>query len=690
VEPPALHALSWFRRRQWRRRTPKQEIDVQGIVLAGVLAGLATLASAQEGAAVLAARQALEKVAERATAGVSRPRSSSLQSRERALELPFEAVELDGVRVLSTSGKGEAMAAAQAMVAARTLFREVTGLAAEFPGGCTVFLLRDESERDTFLARHPGVDEARRGWMQKMEGAGVPGTADWAFWVPDPAARREWGVRFAFDWFLRRTSGVDNVRQCWLHEGLGLYCADLLLGTRSTWFVEPKKRGKTAELAQRLKEPFARWLDLAQPLLAPEERFDLEEILHLEPTEMDHHDHLRAYALVAHLVETAGEELGATLTRLGSGEDPRDVLEEVLGRPLAEERDVLPAWLAERQTALARAEGRFEDGELITLWEALDPDGKKAAIGRFEAALGNSDLELVRSVRALLRKAPARVPAQEDKLDYYDPTVHAPAQPIPRKRLRETHARVKKMIEAVRPEPDPDAPTRAHDYDWGTGKVVRVGRSLSPDKVFHNALRGLPPDADLARATLLAQLDLAEERKLHAAFAHAYTDRDGNVYPLTLYEVWASGVVKEMPDVDTLGLLHELMDEWKRWVAPVAASQQQPLYELLNSYSLQCIRSRQLREMVADLYLAARPTVPAGYESLVFNLHAQWALVDDRPDRMARALPAGRERDAFLEALTKRCLEEPAVYASGRARAARLQQDVIGLRKVLAESLRPQ
>lgn len=661
---------------------------MQGIVLAAVLVGLATLTPAQDDARVLAPRRTLAVQARTALERAARPRRVGLEPHERALGLPCVAVEVDGLRVLATSGPGEAESVARTMVATRSVFRELTGTTADFPAGCTVYLLRDEVERDTFLTKHPRVDAAAREWMKVREGAGVPGTADWAFWVSTPDARREWGLRFALDWFLRTSFGIDNERQCWLHEALGLYLSDLLIGTRSTWFVEPKKSVKTAELAQRAEEPFARWLDLARPLIAPGERFDLEELLHLQPTEMSLADHLRAYALVAHVLETALGGVPTLLTRLGAGDDPRDALEEALGRPLAEERESLATWLDERQTALARAEGRFEDAELVTRWEALDAEGKKAALERFEAALASSDLRLVKAVRGLLRKAPDRVAAQDDKLPYFDPAVHAPAQPIPRKRLRATSATVKKMIEAVRPAPDPRTPERAHDYDWGTARVVRSGPVLRPDAVFRNALLGLPPDADLARAVLLSHLDLAEERALHAAFAHAYTDREGNVFPLTLYEVWASGVVKEMPDVDTLGLVHELMDEWKRWVAPVPDTQHEPLYQLLNGLSLDCIRSRQLRELVADLYLTPAPVVPAGYESLLFNLHAQWVLVDDEVGRMAEALPPGKDRDAFLEALTRRCLEEPELYTRGRERAARMRQDVFELRRLLAEALR--
>lgn len=661
---------------------------MQGIVLAA-LVGLATLAPVQDDAPVLAGRRALEALAGPALGRTGRPRSVEVAPRERALGLEFSAAELEGVRVLATTGPGEAESVARAMVAARTVFRELTGTSADFPSGCTVFLLRDEAERDAFLTRHPRVDAAARDGLKTLEGTGVPGTADWAFWVPSPEARREWGLRFAIDWFLRTSHGIENARHCWLHEGLGLYLADLVLGTRSTWFVEPKKRVRTAELAMRVKEPFVRWLDLVRPLVGPDERYDLEELLHLEPGEMDLRDHLRAHAVVAHVLETARERLPTLLSRVGAGDDAREALEEALGRTLAEERDALPAWLDLRQTALARAEGRFEDAELVALWEALDADGKKAALERFGAALEGSDLRLAKAVRDVVRKAPDQLPALDDKLPFFDPAVHAPAQPIPRKRLRATSATVKKMVEAVRREPGPRRPERAFDYDWGSARVVRSGPALRPDDVFRNALLGLPPDADLARAVVLSYLDLAEERDLHAAFAHAYTDREGNVFPLTLYEVWASGVVKEMPDVDTLGLVHELLDDWKRWVAPVPDTQHEPLYKLLNGLSLNCIRSRQLREVVADLYVAPEPEVPPGYESLVFNLHAQWALVDDEVERMAGALPPGEDRDAYLEALTKRCLEEAEVYARGRERAARMRKDVLELRKALAQSLRP-
>jgi signal transduction histidine kinase len=79
--------------------------------------------------------------------------------------------------------------------------------------------------------------------------------------------------------------------------------------------------------------------------------------------------------------------------------------------------------------------------------------------------------------------------------------------------------------------------------------VRRVVRLRDPDDaaaLFENALAGAPPDTDLVEAYVERALDDGAQQAALAAVAHAYTDRDGNVYEgLTLYDVDARDVARE-------------------------------------------------------------------------------------------------------------------------------------------------
>ena len=111
---------------------------------------------------------------------------------------------------------------------------------------------------------------------------------------------------------------------------------------------------------------------------------------------------------------------------------------------------------------------------------------------------------------------------------------------------------------------------------------MRTGEFRSAQHVFELALAGYAPQADLAVALLEQALDRGEQQLALGAFGHAYTDREGRVFPgLTLYDAWSSGLEIEMPDVDNLGIVHAVTGQRGRWVAPVPASEHDELYALV-------------------------------------------------------------------------------------------------------------
>jgi len=657
------------------------------LVLAVALAG-ARLPSDDDEAGVRG-RAELAALVTRSLDQQAEPKPVELGEKERVFTLALTAIEGRGLRVLATGGAEEAQRAARLLGAARELFSELGGAPAQFPPGLCAYLLASSEARDTFLQKHPQLGPEARARLAKLESSGVEGTADWAFWQEDSEKRLDAVLRLAFDWLVR-ARGVTLERHTWLHEGLGFYLTHALCGTYLTWLepISASQAGRDPDntaLRAQMSEPGADWLVLARGLFAPARKFDLEELLHLAPRELDPADYLRLHALAAFLVEVARPALPAVLTRVGAGDDPRAVLEEATGCPLEELRTRLDAWLEHREELVARAEGRRTDAELTTQWRHLNAVQKRAAVVELTRALSVVDSQQLRWLRALTGSAPAEI-ALAPEPPFYDPKVHAPAQPIARKRLATADSRVKRLLKAVR-KSDARAPILAYDYDWFAARVVRTGDASDPETVFHNALLGLPPGADLARALVLAAFDDPEERKVQAAFAHAYTDREGNVFPLTLYEMWCTGEEMEMPDVDTLGIVHDVRNEWNRWVAPVPGEQHDALYKVIGDLFADCRSSRELRLSLAELYLSPSMTPRKGYESLAANLQALWAAQDSSPAKLAAALPKGKDAASFLTALVAKCKQDYKLYGQGRRRAATLRQDGAPLRKALGAAL---
>jgi len=635
-------------------------------------------------------RGSLAALVQKSFAAEETPKRVESLPREVAFGLSLVAVESPGRRVLATSGEEEAARAAQAIGASCALFGELTGIQARLPYGLTAFLLGSAGAKDAFLGKHPKVGPEARARLAKLEGAGVPDTADWAYWDGDAEKRLDGMVRFTLDWLLRQQK-VTLEGGAWLHEGLGFYLTHALVGTRLTWFVpahlgDVKRDGANILLVQQMAEPGADWLALARGLFAPQQKFDLEELFHLQADELDPRDYLRLHALAAYLVEVRREALGGLITRVGAGEDARVVLEEALGCSLGELRTRLDGWVERRDLLVARAEGRRSEAELLAQWTRMNGLQKRHAVGFFKTRVAALDTQQLRLVRAALGGGAATASAPED-LPFYDPKVHTPANVIPRKRLSNGDGRVKRVLGGVRGEPDPRAPRLAFDYDWGRATVVRLGDPDEPEAVFQNALHGLPPLADLARARVLAALDHPAERKAQAAFQHAYTDRDGGVYPLPLFEMWATGETIEMPDVDTLGIVHDVLNEWHRWIAPVPSTQHDGLYKLLGEIFQAVKRSRELRYTLADLYLSPAPPLRKGYETNAQNLQALWAGLDSEPAKVGAALPDGKGWESFLSELVGKCQADYKYYGQGRRRAAQLRVDAMELNKALGGAL---
>ena len=302
--------------------------------------------------------------------------------------------------------------------------------------------------------------------------------------------------------------------------------------------------------------------------------------------------------------------------------------------------------------AAAPTEDELTDERLWEAWGYLLPEEQREIVEwfRLEASfLDNFQTQLVAYLLSTQDRDPGTWPDIEEA-PFFDPTVHAPAQPIERRRLTVRNPHVKEVTEAIlggRAEPFLDS---AWEYDWGS-RELRVHRERldEPERMFSNALQGFAPDLDLAEALLVRMLDRGDEAETLAAFAHAYTNRSGGVYPgITLYDAWSSGETLEMPDVDVLGLIHTLDDDWKTWVAPVPAPQQKSLYAQAGAHFVPARRYRSLRETLAAVYLRGGRVSEGMYGGYLMRFHALWEKYSSTPTQLAEDLPDGAGWEGFL------------------------------------------
>lgn len=277
---------------------------------------------------------------------------------------------------------------------------------------------------------------------------------------------------------------------------------------------------------------------------------------------------------------------------------------------------------------------------------------------------------------------------EEAPAPFFDPAEHAPAQPIPRRRLSATDPAAKELAARVLRKVPARTLRAAWRYDPGTRGIVRAADEADLERRLANLLAGYAPDADLAEALVERALDDGSQQRALAAFDHAYTDRDGRVYPgVTLYDAWASGAEIEMPDVDSLGIVHTVLGDRKTWVAPVDASQHAALYARIGELFAAAHRHRGLRRALAQCFLAGSAPLRDNYDLQLDNLHALWAEHGSDPAKLAEKLPDDRRWEDFLAAWTRRCARERKLREAGVERRARLDHGAGAVRATALAAL---
>ncbi|MBI5433013.1 MAG: hypothetical protein HZA52_09315 [Planctomycetes bacterium] len=339
---------------------------------------------------------------------------------------------------------------------------------------------------------------------------------------------------------------------------------------------------------------------------------------------------------------------------------------------------------------VARTSGRLLDWEQRELaraaFAALTPDeqvGLVEALAIESANIGSFQMVLVRFVLGSEEIDPGLRP-DAAPLAWYDAETHAPKQPIPRRVLTPDDPRVATAEREILGALERREAVSGWTYDWGRRDVVRLANERDPWRVFENALLGLPPYWDLAEALVEQRLDDGTYQKVLAAFGHAYTDRVGGVYPnITLYDAYASRASIEMPDVDTLGLVHEVLGDFETWKSIVPEPQHPELFGRLGQLYMPAFHFRGLRNAVARTFVCGSTELRDGYQQHLDNFHALWESAGSDPAALAARLPDETKWNEFLVGLTERAPSDELFSLRGLRRRVTLDQNGAEVRRYL-------
>jgi hypothetical protein len=335
-------------------------------------------------------------------------------------------------------------------------------------------------------------------------------------------------------------------------------------------------------------------------------------------------------------------------------------------KKIPDEAAIRRAWsflsAAEQEDALEEYEARAEYAESFT-----------SRLVKFALTLDERDCGLL----------PSAPPTR-----YFDPQTHAPAQPILRRALDLDSEAASSATRRILGKLHKRRLALACRYDYAERDVVKLADPDPLARRFENALAGALPLQDYAEALVERALDNGAQYKTLAAFAHAYTDRDGNVYPgITLYDAWGSGAEIEMPDVDVLGVVHTVLDEWKKWKAPVPASQHKPLYDRVGKLFQDARRHRSLRAAYARCYLGGAGELEPLYSVCAERMHFAWDELRSEPSALLKTLPVPDKWNEHLATLEKNMLKAKDGRARAVARIETLAADAAQLRAAWVEIL---
>jgi hypothetical protein len=269
-------------------------------------------------------------------------------------------VGTDRVRVLSSGERAEAVRAAQTLHAVQDVFGGVFGTRTLLDPGFTIYLLCDEASKSAFVAHLAGGNEAKRSFMAQVEGTGVPGAGNGAWWSKDEARRLDGITRHTFGTLFQREFKL-SVDAAWAWEGFGLYLTREMIGTRLTWYIVPiedgqsgTKKAKGPDWMKKLLTPGTNWMNEGYRLVRDGDVASMAATLGRPLNRMTPQDLFQSYVVAAYLLEGQHERLPKLLRALGGeksvmAQKAPQALGTALSMDLAEFHARVERWLGERR-----------------------------------------------------------------------------------------------------------------------------------------------------------------------------------------------------------------------------------------------------------------------------------------------------------------------------------------------------
>lgn len=296
-----------------------------------------------------------------------------------------------------------------------------------------------------------------------------------------------------------------------------------------------------------------------------------------------------------------------------------------------------------------------EEHNLLDAFAKLSGDKQIVLVKEIEEAIQQLNTPLAEAVNGIckLPEAPKDPVELWKGPEWFDPKTYAPALPIARKLLPEDSPKCPEaQAKFLRMKNLYDL-EGVYRYSIGYNKIWRLNAQASPKTRIENYLKGYPPGAEKAREILLSLLDENKGYDEQAKyFEHAYSDRDGFVYPgIVLYDVWNSGMEIEMPDIDAIPFARHILKD-NSFKSPIpAGAARTSLYQKIGDNFQKYRRYRELREAIAGYYLAYAPPASPFVEPMKDRFHFLIAQQEGDPMQMQKFLQEHPRREDFIEAV---------------------------------------
>ncbi len=302
----------------------------------------------------LATRAEVQTLARECLAGADLGQVDDPIPVEQSLLLPWKHIlQTNYVRVAGTTTEEEVTNVMRVTEAAGDLFRKLFDSRTYHLPGFHIYVMEPGHQKDKFMALHPLILDKDRAFIESLEAAGIPNTAQVAVWANTPRERLDRVTRQSIGYFLSEEFGI-GLEHGWAWEGFGMYLTYQLTGTRLTFYMEPGRyeaQGQEGEnqreLMKRLYYPNSDWLLEARNYFTSNRRPSLGFSLGRKVNDLTSEDLLISYVLARYLLEGWPIETPQMLRRIGSGGRPQAVVPEVFGMPFRELERRFWLWLEE-------------------------------------------------------------------------------------------------------------------------------------------------------------------------------------------------------------------------------------------------------------------------------------------------------------------------------------------------------